>query len=1122
MKRTISLFTARGAPPPRALARRRRSAPLPSSASLGPQALAAALLCALAVISAAPVAPVRVWQDTLQIPTSVEGPANPNPPFDLFSFGRFNYPYPIRDALTDRQEPVAWRTLNLENEYLRLTVLPDLGGHIYSCLDKRTGEEMFYANKTIKKALIGYRGAWAAFGVEFNFPVSHNWMSMSPVDFATVQNADGSGSVFVGNIDQVYGGQWRVELRLSPARSVLEQRVDLYNASRSRHRYYWWSNGAVQVWDDSHLVYPTELMGTHGFTRIERWPVDDKGRDLSIIRNQTNGPVSLFTYGTNEGFVGVYHPRTRGGTVHVASPSELPTHKVWSWGHDRDAADWRTALSDDDSAYIELQAGLFRNQETYAFLESQDSVSFSEYWLPVRDLGGITRANVDAVLHIERTTPTHVRIALDPTRDLPDARIAIRGAATILDRRVSLSPRDTWRWEGDVSQAPALRFEVSDASGQPVISHTENHFDRVAAADAKVGPQPAPPLPRAPLDIADVLERGRIDELEGRRQTAMAKYQAAVAAHPDSLPLLKAAGRLSVTLGWAESQSAAAAQTIEWLQRANARDTTEFEVQYYLGLALASASRLAEAERYLDSARRFRPTRPAATVELARVLAREGRRDAALKQLQNLTLEVPRATVPGTLEVSLLRRLGKLDQAREHAEKVRAVDPTSSFVRYELTRLGRPDDGLWIHLGADANRVLDIVDQYLSISAWDDALDLLERQYPAVEAPLREPGAVLPNQSPLVAYYRAYVRAKTGANPAADLERARSLPTTYVFPSRRSSFGVLNDALKSNASDGTARFLLGSLYLSSGLLQPAIDAWQQVRKVQPQTPVLHRNLGLALLQGSDYTEARTVLQQGIAADRDNVEIYLALDAALSAIGASARDRATALARYPTPDSAKPASLVFKAALALAEAGDPVAAERLFHDRFFPREEGGTNVRTVYSQVRLTSARAAADQGRCDTARQIFDALSSEQSGLAFTSGGLIDVVDSPTLSLQAAAIESACGRPAEARARWERLARGLGADGSALTLSIADAARARLGRPRTASERARLERALETATATLESAGTNSPGLIEYARGMLLEALGRNTDARESLRRVFTYPDRGLSHALARAALRRR
>ncbi len=299
------------------------------------------LTSAVAVTAARPQTAVRVWQATITLPTYAEGPPNRNPPFDLFAWGRFNYPYTMREALTDRREPVVWRSLHLENEYLRLTVLPDLGGRIYSCLDKRTSREMFYANPSIKKALIGYRGAWAAFGVEFNFPVSHNWVSMSPVDFATTGHPDGSGSIWVANTDQVYGARWRVELRLRPGRAVLDQQVALANVGDVRHRYYWWSNAAVQVWDDSRLVYPTELMGTHGFTRIEPWPVDGKGRDLSVIRNQTDGPVSLFTHGTREGFVGVYHPSTASGTVHVAAPAELPVHKVWSWGADREALAWR-------------------------------------------------------------------------------------------------------------------------------------------------------------------------------------------------------------------------------------------------------------------------------------------------------------------------------------------------------------------------------------------------------------------------------------------------------------------------------------------------------------------------------------------------------------------------------------------------------------------------------------------------------------------------------------------------------------------------------------------------------------------------------------------------------------
>ena len=644
------------------------------------------VVCAVAVTRGAPdVSRVRVWQDTVEIPTYSEGPANPNPPFDLFSFGRFNYPYALRDALTNKREPVSWRALHLENEYLRLTVLPDLGGHVYSCLDKRTGRNMFYANSTIKKALIGYRGAWAAFGIEFNFPVSHNWMSISPVDSAVQQHPDGSGSIWVGNTDQVYGGQWRVELRLEPGRARLEQRTDLYNASDARHRYYWWNNAAVQVWEDSRLVYPTEMMATHGFTRVEPWPVDRAGRDLSVIRNQTDGPVSLFTFGTREGFVGVYHPHTSSGTVHVADPSELPTHKVWSWGYDRDAADWRTALSDDDSGYVELQSGLFRNQETYAFLEPQEVVHFSERWIPVRDLGGITRANADAVLYMDRPSSDRVRLALDVTRDVPDARLTVRsGTTTLKQARATLTPREVWRQDVTAPAGSTVTFEVADAKGTVVLTHTENALDLTHASAALTGPRPSTRPSPSIDDVDSILETGLVDELEGRRLTAMSRYQAALARHPGSFALLKAAGRLSVALGWSDAATAAPT-ALGWLTAAHARNTTDFEVEYYLGLALGAAGKSQEATAQLQAAERFRATRVSAALALARLLATQGRFEQALQELQDIQSEAPRASVVGGLQVALLRRLGREAEARDRARYWRTIDPLNSQLRYEQT-----------------------------------------------------------------------------------------------------------------------------------------------------------------------------------------------------------------------------------------------------------------------------------------------------------------------------------------------------------------------------------------------------------------------------------------------------
>src|SRR6266850_3079202 len=242
------------------------------------------------VVSSFPIqAQVRVWEGILDLPAYEEGAPDPNPSFDQFAIGRFSYPYTLRKQITDQRSEHLWRAIYLENEYLKCSVLPDLGGHIYTCIDKISGQPMFYANPSIKKARIGYRGAWAAFGIEFNFPVSHNWVSLSPVDFALSRSPDGSASIWVANVDRVYGLQWRVELRLRPGSALLEQHVALYNPGPVRRRFYWWNNAGVRVHDDSRIAYPMRNTASHGFREVDTWPVDSKGVDLSIVGNHLYG-----------------------------------------------------------------------------------------------------------------------------------------------------------------------------------------------------------------------------------------------------------------------------------------------------------------------------------------------------------------------------------------------------------------------------------------------------------------------------------------------------------------------------------------------------------------------------------------------------------------------------------------------------------------------------------------------------------------------------------------------------------------------------------------------------------------------------------------------------------------
>ena len=197
-------------------------------------------------------------------------------------------------------------------------MLPDLGGYLYTCTDKVNGQDLFYANTAIKLASIAYRGAWAALGIEFNFPVSHNWMTVSPVDYRIVTNPDRSASIWVGNIDRVYGGQWRVALTLKPHEAVLEQRTYLYNASPQRHRFYWWTNAAVRVTDESRILYPMRYTASHGFTEVDTWPVDKNGhRSLHRRQSQVRACVPLQPWqpGRFHGRLPSAHPQRRGSLL---------------------------------------------------------------------------------------------------------------------------------------------------------------------------------------------------------------------------------------------------------------------------------------------------------------------------------------------------------------------------------------------------------------------------------------------------------------------------------------------------------------------------------------------------------------------------------------------------------------------------------------------------------------------------------------------------------------------------------------------------------------------------------------------------------------------------------------
>ena len=1021
---------------------------------------------------------VRVWQATLNLPTYEEGAPDPNPPFDAFSSGRFNYPYTIRENLTDRPVPHDWRAIYLENEYLKCSVLPDIGGHLYTCLDKVNGQSMFYANPSIKKANIGYRGAWAAFGIEFNFPVSHNWVSMSPVQFSFAKHADGSASVWVGNIDRVYGMEWLVELCLRPGSTVLEEHVTLNNRSDVRHRFYWWNNAGIEVKDDSRIYYPMRFTASHGFTDVDTWPVDSTGKDLSLIRNQTDGPVSRFVHGSREPFMGVWRPDTNTGIVHYAEYAELPAKKIWSWGVDADGLDWRRALSDNNSAYVEVQAGLFRNQETYAFLEPRQTIRFSEYWMPARGIGGIARANLEGVLNLNRRDGALVA-GFNANRKIAPASIRIlQGTRTLAEEKASLAPERTWTREIKNAGPEPFTFELRDASGKVLLRHTEGEYDWTPAAEIKTGPQTRPAED-------DALQRGTGQELQGELLAALRTYQDGLQHSPGDFALSVAAGRLCAGLQ-------RYTDAIAYLEPAAARATWDPEIAYYLGLAYDGAGDYPKARLAYETAARMPSWRAAASLKLGELLARQGDRAGALQSMH--------AAASDLRAEEETAALGGAKQAGDGAR------PPSAFLEWNAGK--HNDPALLRFLAADPARVLEIAAEYMRIGLYRPAVELLARDFPSVPAAETEPGAVLPQQHPLVAYYRGYCRAKLGESAAADYAAAQKLSTLYVFPGRAEDLEVLRAAIQANPDDMTARYLLGTQLFARGLVDAALAEWNVARRAKAPIPVLHADLGRAMLREKhDSAGALQVFREGLAVDPLNRKLYEGVDEALSLMGRPARELAVSLESYADLPH-MPAELAYALALDRAEALDFDGARTLFHDRFFPREEGGTNVRQVWVEVNILQALTDAAAGRCSAAMPVVDGLGAEVPGLPFTKDGLPPFADAPRTQYLIGQVESRCGHAQQAAERWRRVAASTGpadlvwAWGAAKKLDGYDGAE--------------WTRRLETALAhALVRAESGSP----YTAGALEAVQGKRADAWTHFQQMLLLPDRMMSHHLSRMAM---
>ena len=596
----------------------------------------------------------------------------------------------------------------------------------------------------------------------------------------------------------------------------------------------------------------------------------------------------------------------------------------------------------------------------------------------------------------------------------------------------------------------------------------------------------------------DWLQLGKEQELDGNPLAALKTYQDALTKYPNSFELRKSAGRLYAgLLRFLEAK--------DNLEPVHARNTSDGEVAYYLGLAQDGLGENRDARASYEAAARLPALRAPAALRLAELSAREGNLKQAESYLR-LASEAASDDLRTAEElIAVLRAEGQQENSGKLAHQWLARFPDSYFL---LEEIGKPD---LHHLANDTQRVLNIASEYMRLGMYTQALQVLTRDYPSASADESEPGQLPPSKHPLVAYYAAYCQQEL--HGSADFAKATKLSTEYVFPNRAEDLEVLTAALKSNPQDASAHYLIGTLYFSKGLADHALAEWQQARQLDAQIPVLHASLGRALLHIKDKPEdALDVFQEGLRTDRHNLELYRGIDQTLSILQKPAQERVAALQRYPDLDH-MPTPLTYELILNLAEAGEFDKAEAMFHNRFFQREEGGTNVRQVWLEVELQKALSLAQHAHCSEAVNIADHIAQPVPDLLFTHDGLQPFLATARFNYQLGSIYKTCKVSQKSESHFTQAAQNSNLNEAIWSWKASQ----ELPNADHSSARQKLEAALERMRN--DPANDSATGRWLYHTGMLDRELGNTQQANKEFRDALLQPDQMMTYHLTRLAL---
>lgn len=888
--------------------------------------------------------------------------------------GTTGNPYPnrvLQKIESKKKVNQEYDMIRLENDYIRVSIMPALGGKVFEAYDKVNDYHFLYRQHVVKPALIGAYGAWTSGGLEFNWPFHHRPSTLMPVDFSVEECADGSAICWLSECDPTDRTKGMVGIVLRPDTNYFETRVKITNRTDTTHQFLWWENGAVRIHDKYRIIFPPDVTWVHHhYDRAHTTYPLAAGRygasnfpeptDVSWLKN-TKLASSYFAAPSKYDFFGGYDYAADCGTIHVADHYKSAGKKMFTWGWGQNADNWERALTDSDGKYCELMAGSYTDdQPDFSWLEPFETKTFSQFWYPVRKTQHVNFANLNAAVAFDKEAG---KVRINVTKEVTNARIVlseVESGRILAEHTFSLKPCVCKEYNAAYSGA-LLRVEIQNADGTELLSYTEEIPDEIHIPKNNPGiPTPDHLHTAQECYLAGV----HIDLYRDILYKPDVYYLEALKYEPNHLSSLIALGEYYLRTGrYEESEEyLEKAMTVQNPYDNNPKDGT---VGYLLGLTYLRTGKTDKAYNTLFKAAWCTNTVSKAMTLIAGIDGCRGQFDKMLQHAEEALDKESRNPIAGPYAAWALYKLGSVDEAQNRLAKILAFDCLNHLARYMENRIADGDlsefyDGFKMNSNP-SQTCMDVAFDLYRAGLRDEAIEVLtglKKYRGASTMALYTLGTML------------YEQGKTSI-AAKQLKEAAGNPIVDVFPYRLEELEVLKKAIGINPKDGTAYYLLGCLLYDKKQYEKAEENWQKAVKHSPKFYIPYRNLAVAYFSHLNKPEeALRYIKKAIELNPDE-QLITEAGFIMAAIGTPAAERVSFLTEH-FPESCGDNLVLELTKAYLADGKYDEAMQTMLKQDFTPGEGGEFVTAEPYMFSRFAPGRIALAEGKAEKALAYFE------------------------------------------------------------------------------------------------------------------------------------------------------